>query len=95
MFTEHTAPERLYLETQWASLVSFGLTAQRLKEVLPIGSTAKACTFCRHRHRVIARHKTDLGDRQPGALEDTPAEGRHVHGPGSREPGFRSRPQPG
>src|SRR3954467_2792827 len=39
LFTEHTAPELLYLETKWASLVSFGLTAQLLKEVLPVGST--------------------------------------------------------
>src|ERR671921_1225911 len=26
LFTEHTAPELLYLETRWASLMSFGLT---------------------------------------------------------------------
>jgi hypothetical protein len=26
LFTEHTAPELLYLETRWASLLSFGLT---------------------------------------------------------------------
>src|SRR5918994_631572 len=32
LLTEHTAPELLYLETK--SLVSFGLTAQLLKEVL-------------------------------------------------------------
>jgi hypothetical protein len=33
LFTEHIAPELLYLEARWASLVSFGLTAQLLKEV--------------------------------------------------------------
>ena len=27
LFTGHTAPELLYLETRWASLVSYGLTA--------------------------------------------------------------------
>src|SRR5919112_2646918 len=26
LFTEHTAPELVYLETRWASLMSFGLT---------------------------------------------------------------------
>jgi hypothetical protein len=35
LFTENTTSETLYLETKWASLVSFGLTAQPLKDVLP------------------------------------------------------------
>jgi hypothetical protein len=30
LFTEHTAPELLYLETRWASLISFGMTAAGL-----------------------------------------------------------------
>ncbi len=66
LFTEHTAPELLYLETKWASLVSFDLTAQLLKEVLPIGSTANACTIRRHLHKVATRHDADLGSEQPG-----------------------------
>ena len=37
LFTEHTAPELLYLETRWASLISFGMTAALLKDVLPVG----------------------------------------------------------
>src|SRR4051812_6181276 len=61
LLTEHTAPELLYLETKWASLVSFGLTAQLLKEVLPVGSTANAGTIRRHLHKVAARHEADLG----------------------------------
>ena len=76
LFTEHTAPELLYLETKWASLVSFGLTAQLLKEVLPVGSTANACTVRRHLHRVAARHEADLGDGRPGGIEDALADGR-------------------
>jgi hypothetical protein len=74
LFTEHTAPELLYLETKWASLVSFDLTAQLLKEVLPIGSTANACTIRRHLHRVATRHETELGDGRPSGIEDTPAD---------------------
>ena len=34
LFTEHVAPELLYLETRWASLISFGMTAALLKDVL-------------------------------------------------------------
>ena len=37
LFTEHTAPELLYLESRWASLISFGMTAALLKDVLPVG----------------------------------------------------------
>ena len=39
---EHTAPELLYLESKFASLVSYGLTADLLQEVLPVGTTANA-----------------------------------------------------
>jgi hypothetical protein len=72
LFTERTAPELLYLETRWASLVSFGLTAQLLNEVLPIGSTANACTIRRHLHKVAARHDADLGGEQQGGLDSGP-----------------------
>src|SRR3954463_10624788 len=36
LFTEHTPRELLSLEARWSSLVSFGLTAGLLKDVLPI-----------------------------------------------------------
>jgi hypothetical protein len=78
LFTERTAPELLYLETRWASLVSFGLTAQLLNEVLPIGSTANACTIRRHLHKVAARHEADLGSEQPVGLESDPDNGQPV-----------------
>jgi len=47
LLTEHLAPELLYLEIRWASLMSYGMTADLLKDVLPINSTADASTrFC-------------------------------------------------
>ena len=36
LFTERTAPELLYLESRWASLISFGMTAALLRDVLPV-----------------------------------------------------------
>src|SRR3954470_4386017 len=66
LLTERVAPELLYLETRWASLVSFGMTADLLKDVLPIGSTADASTIRRHLHKVAAHHDADLGNEQPG-----------------------------
>ena len=69
LLTERIAPELLYLETRWASLVSYGMTAELLKDVLPIGSTADASTIRRHLHKVAARHEADLGGEQPGGLD--------------------------
>src|SRR5690348_3125579 len=69
LFTEHTAPELLYLETRWASLVSYGLTADLLQDVLPIGRGANASTLRSHLHRVAARHEADLGAERPSVIE--------------------------
>jgi hypothetical protein len=33
---EHTAPELLFMQAKWASLVSYSLTAQALTDFLPI-----------------------------------------------------------
>lgn len=35
LLTERTAPELLYLETKFASLMSYGLTVNLFKEILP------------------------------------------------------------
>src|SRR4051812_23092242 len=67
---ERIAPELLYLETRWASLVSYGMTADLLKDVLPIGSTADASTIRRHLHKVATRHEADLSGEQPGGLDE-------------------------
>src|SRR5689334_1594428 len=74
LFTEHTAPELLYLETRWASLVSYGLTADLLQEVLPIGRGANASTIRSHLYRVAARHEADLGAEPPSVKEASSAE---------------------
>src|SRR3954452_9732923 len=70
LLTERIAPELLYLETRWASLVSYGMTADLLKDVLPIGGTADASTIRRHLHKVAGRHDADLGDEQLDGLDE-------------------------
>jgi len=42
LLTERTAPELQYLETKFASLMSYGLTVDILQEVLPLGKTINA-----------------------------------------------------
>ena len=39
LFTDHAAPELLYLEIRWAFLISFGMTAALLRDVLPVVNT--------------------------------------------------------
>src|SRR3954453_11968665 len=70
LLTERIAPELLYLETRWASLVSYGMTADLLKDFLPIGSPADSSTIRRHRHKVATRHEADLSGEQPGGLDE-------------------------
>jgi hypothetical protein len=84
LFTEHTAPELLYLESKWASLVSYGLTVDLLKEVLPMRATTNAETIRRHLHQVAARTDAELGDEQPSFVDGCPSiwnELPHPEGP--------------
>lgn len=64
LFPGHVAPEMLWLETKWASLVSFGVTVDLLKDVLPIGKQLNAETVRRHLGRVAERMETELADEQ-------------------------------
>ena len=75
LVTEHTAPERVYLETRWASLMSYGMTADVLQEILPIGSPANASTLRRTVHRVAARHEAELGTEPVSDITGCPTEG--------------------
>jgi hypothetical protein len=50
------------------------MTADLLKDVLPIGGTADASTIRRHLHKVAARHEADLSGEQPVGLEGGPGE---------------------
>jgi len=76
LFTEHTAPELLYLETRWASLVSYDLTV--LKDVLPVDTRTNAATIRNHLHKVALRQ--ELGDGQPrlAEVEGDPADGKEL-----------------
>lgn len=72
LFCEHVAPELLYLETKWASLVSFGVTVDLLKDVLPVGSTLNAETVRNHLHRMAARAEAELGEERASFIEGFP-----------------------
>jgi hypothetical protein len=74
LFTEYTVPELLYLESRWASLISFGMTAALLRDVLPVADTPE--TIRCHVHKVADRHEADLRTSEPGSRNDGPAAGQ-------------------
>jgi hypothetical protein len=80
LFTGHTAPELLYLETRWASLLSYNSTAGLLKDVLPVDTRTNAATIRNHLHKVALRQEAELGDGQPrlSEVEGDPAAGKEL-----------------
>ena len=68
------APERLYLEARWSSLVPYAAAAGLLADVLPIASGANGTTVREHALRVAERAEAELGDERPCFIDGCPAE---------------------
>src|SRR5580700_2071557 len=64
LLPDHTTPELLFLETKWASLMSYGMTAQLLEDVLPMDEPLNAFTIRRHVWNVAERLEHELGEEQ-------------------------------
>jgi hypothetical protein len=71
---EPMTPELLFLETKWAALVSYGITAQLLQDVLPIDDTLAPCTIREHVFTVAERVEQQLGEEQWSFIDSCPAE---------------------
>src|SRR6266850_6996548 len=74
LLTGAVAPELLFMETKWASLVSYGLTAQALKDFLPVDATLNATTIQNHTRAVAQRCEDELGEEQWAFVEGCPAD---------------------
>ena len=74
LLTEHTAPERLYLETKWGSLISFEMTARLLAEILPLQGQVNAVSVRNHLQRIAARAESELGEEQVSFIDGCPRE---------------------
>ena len=70
----HVAPERLYLEARWASLVPYAAAAALLADVLPVASGANATTLRQHVLRVAERADGELGKEQSSFIDGCPAQ---------------------
>ena len=64
LLSERVAPELLFMETKWASLVSYGMTVDALKDFLPIDEKLNAATVRNHTMAVAERCEKELGDEQ-------------------------------
>ena len=64
LLPSHVAPERLYLEARWSSLVPYAAAADLLADVLPVTSGANATTLREHVMRVAERAEGELGKEQ-------------------------------
>src|SRR5918911_313113 len=61
LLPDHTAPELLYLESKWASLVSYGLTVKALADFLPVDTALNASSVRRDALSVGRRIESELG----------------------------------
>lgn len=69
---ERTTPEFRYLQCKWSALMSFGLTAQLMEDVLPLGKPISTAVLSRQVHRIAERSDGELGDEQAIFIEGCP-----------------------
>jgi hypothetical protein len=69
LLPERTTPELAYLQARFAGLVSYGLSASLLSEILPLGHRLHATTLRRHTQAVAQRLEDELGDEQPSFID--------------------------
>src|SRR6266404_7788468 len=62
LLTERPAPELCYLETKWAALISYGMAARVLTDVLPLDHFLHPMTLVRQVAQVAERSEAELGD---------------------------------
>ena len=78
LLSEHTARELLFMETKWASLVSYGLTVQALTDFLPIDETLSVSTVRTNALAVAQRCEAELGEEQMSFIEGCPRDWGHL-----------------
>jgi hypothetical protein len=64
-YTGKPAPELLYLEARWASLIPYGGVARLLEDVLPLAYTQNGMTIRNHVLKTAERIEADLGEEKP------------------------------
>jgi hypothetical protein len=84
LLPDHVAPERLYLEARWASLVPYAAVSELLSDVLPVGAGICPSTLRAHTLRVAEHAEAALRDERPCFIEGCPAQWRGLPIPEGR-----------
>ena len=71
LLPNRTAPELLYLEAKWCSLLSFGVSCDLLAEVLPLGDELNTTTLRSNLHLVAERMEQELGEERKTFLPES------------------------
>src|SRR4029434_6512570 len=74
LLTESVAPELLYMEAKWSSLVSYGMSLDALQDFLPLDLTLDVKTVRYDTLKVAKRLEPELGDDQSGFIEGEPSD---------------------
>ncbi|MGH3499918.1 MAG: ISKra4 family transposase [Nocardioidaceae bacterium] len=72
LLPERTTPELSSLQAHFASLVSYGASADLLGELLPLGRRLHATVLRRQVQTVAQRLEDELGDERPSFIETCP-----------------------
>ncbi len=72
LLPERSTPELAYMEARFAGLMSYGLSAKVLAEVLPLGRPLHATELRRRAHDVAHRLDDELGPEHPAFVEGCP-----------------------
>jgi hypothetical protein len=84
LLSNRVAPERLYLEARWASLIPYAAAAGLLADILPITSGTNATTLREHALHVAERAEAELGEERPCFIDGCPAEWQELPFPEGR-----------
>jgi hypothetical protein len=73
LIAERTTPELQYLAAKFAGLVSYGLSAKLLADILPLGRPLHATAVRLHAQAVAQRLEDELGDERCSFIDGCPA----------------------
>jgi hypothetical protein len=75
LLKERTSPELIYLETKFASLMSYGLTVDLLAEVLPLGNQISTTAYTADCNKSRSGSRASWGKSNPISLMNASATG--------------------
>src|SRR5713101_4173489 len=78
LLTESVAPELLYMEAKWSSLVSYGMSLDALQDFLPLDLSLDVKTVRYDTRKVAKRLEAEWGEEQASFIEGDLREWDHL-----------------